>query len=258
MHRASHYLESRVAPNAKRHAVEAYSLTAADELALSGALPTDANDYYYSSCMSIVDGLRAIDSGFYTWSTVKLYYAVFYAVRAILAWDKIAVFRPGDRAPFHVTAVAGAFPRFIAGKGSHKSMLNCFRRLKPAHFLLSQTIELGDGLTWLLEKRESANYGIPRFCEPEIPEHYEQIVRIGVRKAIAAYLEPEASLLTFDKDHSIVSFPLASLMCAGDSAKVQGGATIGRAEEKFLVKKCQERGGALAPLLTFIRGTIKS
>jgi len=257
VHLAAHYLEGRLPANARRTFVEAFVLTPADAATVSAALPIDANDYYYSASMSLVDGLRAIDAGFYTWSTVKMYYAVFYGLRAILAWDNTAVFRPDGRAPFHVLGMAGALPRLIPGVGSHKSMLNCFRRLNPAHFLLSQPIELVDGLDWLLEKRESANYSVPRFCEPEIPPHYEQIARIGVRQAIAAYLDPAAGL-TFDKDHAIASFPLAVLRTAGDSAKIHGGATVDADELDFLVRKCRERKAALAPLLAFIRGTLKT
>ena len=138
-------------------------------------------------------------------------------------------------------------------------MLNCFRRLNPGHFLLSQPIDPVnnvDGFEWLLKKRESANNGESRFCEPKIPEHYEKITEIGVRRAIGAYLDPAAGILTFDEDHAIASFPLATIRIAGDTAKARGGATVDEDELGFLVKKCRERNAVLAPLLASIKGTI--
>jgi len=261
VHRAAYYLENLFPGRVNRVIVEAYVLTPGDGTTVSAALPVDANNYYYSACMSIVEGLRAIDAGFFTWSTVKLYYSVFYAIRAILGWDNFAVFRQDGKTPYQVRGIAGCSPQFIPGTGSHKSMINCFRRLMPSHFLLSQPVdqvEALDGFGWLLKKREDANYAIPRFCEPEIPEHYEQITRIGVRQAIAAYLDPAAGLLTFDKDHAIASFPLAVLRFAGDAAVAHGGAAIDSDELDFLVRKCRERNAVLAPLMTFIRRTIRT
>ena len=257
MHRAEHYLSGLLPVNANKATVLARVLTPQEAAIVSTALPVDANDYFYSACMSVLDGLRAIEVGFYTWSTVKMYYALFYAVRAILAWDNTAVFRIGGRTPFSIRAANGSLPEFIPGRGSHKSMLNCFRNRLPAHFLLSQPIEAVDGPAWLLEKREQANYAIPRFCEPGVPEHYEQIFRIGVRKAIVEYLNPSGSILTFDKDHAVVSYPLAALRSAADSAKLHGGAIIEPAEKQFLIKKCQERSAVLAPMMTFLRGSIR-
>jgi hypothetical protein len=240
-----------------RGVVESHVLSPSDATNVSAVLPFDANDYFYSATMSIVDALRAVDAGFFTWSTVKMYYSVFYSLRAILAWDDVAVFRPSEKAPFRVKASAGASPVFVDGKGSHQSMLNCFRRVYPGHSLISQTIDVDDPFDWLLGKREDANYHIARFSEPDIPDHYEQIIRIGIRKAISAYLDPSNSILIFDKDHAIVSYPLAIWRIAGQSAISRGGAMIGGAESAFLSRKCQERKAVLAPIMNHLRSTLR-
>jgi hypothetical protein len=257
-HRAANYLKAKFAARAKRAVVEAYTCKPADSVTLRPALLEDANDYYYSSCLSVVDGLRGVDVGFFTWSTVKLYYSVFYALRAIMAWNRVMVFHPENAGPYSMTVAPGAHPEWMSGKGTHKALLGCFRRLYPTHPLLSQDIELVDGLQWLLDKREGANYVIPRFCEPGIPSHYEKIVDLGVRKATTAYLGPEGSLLAFDRDHSIVAFPLAVLQVAGAAATAIGGAGASDEEVDFLKLKCRERKATLAPLMRFISTTIKS
>ena len=60
-------------------------LTQAERENLRLSLIEDAKNYYQSAAVSLVDSLRSISSGFYSWSAVKLYYSVFYALRARLA-----------------------------------------------------------------------------------------------------------------------------------------------------------------------------
>jgi hypothetical protein len=259
VHHAAHYLANLFPAAPTKTYVESYVLKPADCAVVTTALPIDASNYYYSACMSVVDGLRAVDAGFYTWSAVKMYYSVYYALRAVLAWDNVAIFRVAGtrRTPFHVNATPGKSPVFSPGRGSHQSLLNSFRALRPNDLLLSQPIDqAADGLGWLLEKREEANYVIPRFCEPTTPEHFEQIRETGIRRAISAYLDPANIGLAFDKDHAIVSFPLLVLRTAGTAAKAHGGAKVGEHESQFLRTKARERNSVLSPLVTFINGTV--
>jgi hypothetical protein len=87
---------------------------------------------------------------------------------------------------------------------------------------------------------------------------YDQIVCRGVRQAAAAYIDPSAGILTFDKDHAIASFPLAALRFAGTAAQAHGGASFDDDERKFIARKCRERKQALSALLTLIQGTLKT
>jgi hypothetical protein len=258
VHRAANYLQSQFPTRPRRAVVEAYTITPRDVIALSPAIDQDADDYFYSACMSVVDGLRATEAGFYTWSAVKLYYSVFYSLRAILGWDRIVIFHPLEAGAYAVAVTPGAHPVLMPGKGTHKSLLEYFRRTRRAHPILQQDIELVDGLQWMLDKREGANYLTPRFCEPRIPDHFAKITSLGVARATGAYFGDRSGLLSFDKDHAIVSFPLAVLRYAGDTAKKRGGAEISEEERAFLRVRCRERKGALAPVMAFITDTFKN
>ena len=65
-------------------------VTARDEVQLAKCLDADAADYTFSSLVSLADALSGIRQGFFSWSTVKLYYSVFYALRAFLAVNLFA------------------------------------------------------------------------------------------------------------------------------------------------------------------------
>ncbi|MGC1275995.1 MAG: hypothetical protein WBC44_20000 [Planctomycetaceae bacterium] len=225
---------------------------------MRAALEVDAGDYYWSACISVVDGLRAVDAEFFTWSTVKMYYAVFYALRALLAWDGVTVFHVGTT-PYWAKATAGAFPVWVPGIGTHQAVLACFRTLNPNSDFVTQPIEFADdGLAWMLEKREDANYNVSRFSEPAIPGYYASIAKLGVRKAVGAYLDPKSGVTPFDKDHAVVAFPIAVLAAAAAAANARGGAIVSEDELAFLKRKCRERDAALSPVSRLIAGSFKT
>jgi hypothetical protein len=60
------------------------------------ALEEDAKDYYFSGLLSFVEALRGPPCGLSSWATVKLYYSVFYTLRAILALNEVAIFYPDN------------------------------------------------------------------------------------------------------------------------------------------------------------------
>ena len=53
-------------------------LQPADARHLSDFLRDEATEYFYSAYVSICDALTGLDKGYYSWATVKLYYATFY------------------------------------------------------------------------------------------------------------------------------------------------------------------------------------
>ena len=87
--------------------------------------------------------------------------------------------------------------------------MKLFRHHNLDPFLLSQPIGVEDPLDWLMNLREDANYKVARFVEPDIPEHFLKLSKIGIRRACQAYLTDKIYL--FDPDHAILAYPLALL-----------------------------------------------
>src|SRR5262249_45725949 len=124
-------------------------------------LHEDARDYLYSGVISLANAFASIRAGFYSWSTVKLYYATFYMVRGVLAQSGICILYVGSK-PKMLRAAAGEQIRTPpGGKRSgttHGVVLDAAKQELPAHVIFSQPIAGIHPLDWMKERREEANY----------------------------------------------------------------------------------------------------
>src|SRR4051812_36482024 len=124
MHRGGTALITVLGPGCHRKTAIARSLSSTEAATLASALREDARDYYYSACSTLAAGVQGINSRFYTWSTVKLYYSVFYALRAYLAIKGVCIFYVGSSSLW-VDALPGATPA-LTKENTHKSVLRVF------------------------------------------------------------------------------------------------------------------------------------
>src|SRR5690348_12867745 len=101
MHGGDSYLATigKATPHSVLSAPEAHTLAL--------ALAADSKDFCQQSVISFIDALRATESGFFSWATVKLYYSVFYGLRALLALDGDCFFYIG-KSPKMICAQPGA------------------------------------------------------------------------------------------------------------------------------------------------------
>src|ERR1035437_959569 len=73
---------------------------------------------------------------------------------------------------FVLRAVSSSCARFVP---ACKAVLDAFRLYRKSSVLISQQIGTEDPFTWLMARRESANYKNPKFCEPSAPPHFKLI-----------------------------------------------------------------------------------
>ena len=104
MHRAQG-VAGRVLASVASGGISAPALSANDAAAFAAALQDDARDAIYSGALSITEAIQGLDRQLYSWTTVKLYYSVFYLARASLALHGVGVVYQ-DRTPY--TWVANA------------------------------------------------------------------------------------------------------------------------------------------------------
>jgi len=221
-------------------------LNTAEAGILGNCLQDDGAKSLYSAAVSLADALRGLHEGFYTWATVKLYYAVFYTACCQLALRDTALFYIGNTAcTIHTSAGA----RLAKHSGTtHGVVLDLFAQLFPNSPFLSQTIDFQSPLDWLRERREDANYKNSRFVEPNAPAHFRGVARDGVRKATRAYLSRDGMTYSFDTDHAMLAFPLVFWRDTVREARAAGLPDTIAAEIDFLSEAFRDDKGPLSEL----------
>ncbi len=209
MYAASQFLTHKWAGLKPKDSATCVPLSYIDCALIDQYLSEDGARVAYSALVSIGDALRGIESGFYSWSIVKLYYSVFYSLRALLAFGNIAVFYIGA-SPFWVVIRPGERPHPGNSSSSHKLILDLFKQEYKSSPLLSQYIGFEDPLTWLQNQREHINYKQARFSEPNVPLLFSIINKNkSLRTLISTYMLD--NLYAFDPDHAILAYPIAVL-----------------------------------------------
>lgn len=210
---------------------------------LRQALYDDARAYLYSGAISLAEAVTGADGAAFSWSSVKAYYATFYALRALLAVEGWVILYKGAK-PFVAEARPGSVVARAKGN-THEVVLELFATKFSSHPLLSQDIASENPLEWIKHRREEANYTRARFVEPEIPRHFKEIKRLGVRRALGAYVHD--SYYTFDADHSILAFPLTTLRTSLDRLRIVTGSHLTPEDIRFVSHLCKDRDGSLTP-----------
>jgi uncharacterized protein (UPF0332 family) len=213
---------------------------------LRQSLLTDAGNYYYSALVSFFDGFLDLDRHLYTWSTVKLYYSVFYTLRGLLALKGHCIYYCNGK-PFSCSGDVVGVPSVVRKDSTHKVVLNLFGEAFAEDRLLSQPIAGEPALDWLVDRREEANYKQGRFPDPDVPAHFIQVTQLGFRRAINAYLADPSLFYAFDADHAMVAFPLATLMRLRAELRSQN-LQVDTKGRKFLSALGRDKGGRIAGL----------
>jgi hypothetical protein len=245
MHRAQ-CVADRVLAGVAPRTISSLSLTAGEAAALSASLHDDARDCIYSGALSIAEAIQGLDRALFSWATVKLYYSVFYLARAALGLQGVAVVYSG-RTPYTWVATAGQIPSKRSGT-SHKVVLDAFAHFRNSSVLLSQQIGAENPFDWLTSKREFANYKQPKFCDPDAPYHFKFIAQHGVRQPVRDYVADDSHLFTFDPDHAMLAFPIATLKVLLSDLKVSNVGRLGQSDANFLASQVFDRAGPLPDL----------
>ena len=169
---------------------------------------TESAEYFYSAYVSICDALAGLDKGYYSWATVKLYYATFYCVSALLARNGICLYHKGTK-PWYIEARQGSLPARARGN-THQAAGHLFSQIFPNSSLL-QPIDNQPPLDWLRALREQENYLNTSFWEPLVPDHFAWVDGRGIATCINAYVADKNAQYAFDKDHAAIAFPIECL-----------------------------------------------
>ena len=216
-------------------ALKAYTLTAADATALTPLLIQDATALYIKALQSFSQALTSFSRNEFAWPIVKMYYSVFYAMRAELYASSVIVIKNGQL--FYTTNVGGNTFASIQEHGSHQTYIK-LRKTLPASVIsrdtmLDNEIEAGvDVYTWMCNNRERVNYHAKHFPDPEpdgvLQKIYDNYVKPRKLTDLLNLYEGER-LYCFDKDHATVAVPYHKLRSC--KALLSGKVTLGTVEQ---------------------------
>lgn len=213
----------------------------------------DITDTLYSSVISIIDAAQGIQSGFYSWATVKLYYSLFYSIKALLLHRGIGMFHYDSKPGLVEIKPGGLVRKLTTGEsrgGSHGSALRLFRNTAPSSVLLTP-IGMSDPLEWLKSLREEVNYSLPRFTEPNSPPWFEKSVGSNTLRRVAASYSTDLILYAFDPDHAALALPLLAARTAILEAAALGN-PIPADDISFIGKSIKDDSGPITSLLSIL------
>jgi hypothetical protein len=248
MHNAQAYVEHLAALSGSSLSAGNSSLVLnlSQASSLSKALRQDAEDYLFSAWITYSDCIHGLQESFFSWASVKAYYATFYAARAFLAASGHGIVYGGTKPKF-ISCQAGATIIKLNG-ATHDAVFRLFAGQHSSHVLLSQTIDMVRPFEWLKARREDANYRNSRFCEPSAPRHFMKICQAGIRASLDAYATDISHLYTFDADHAILAFPLAFIHEAQSLLTASGRLELQEGDKRFLLSSLQDRKGPYAKI----------
>ncbi len=200
--------------NSYQSAFQSLILSPANCAVLTGALRDDASDLYAKGLLSFCEGISNIDRQAYSWSAVKLYYAVFYFLRASLAAANYSLVR--NKSLYQLLIEPGQSPqkkKQESYRNDHVAIVNIYADVLGVSDPLSANDIAGQNpYHWLMDKRHQVHYRQRIFHDPSPPDFMIEIVQklesVTLHTLLSTYLEREDLIYCFLESDACVALPL--------------------------------------------------
>lgn len=180
---------------------------------LSNDIKQDAVDFFYNGILSFAEGIDSIFSKRFSWATVKLYYSIYYLIRASMAAKGYATLRCNGM--FRLKIANGEMPYATNARKyqtTHEGTINHYRdQFAFADRLLSNKIGDFDAYEWMMNAREIVNYRSRSFLEPsclDIWKYFSACVDDGTLVTELANLENDPYVKCFQEEYAVVAIPI--------------------------------------------------
>jgi len=218
--RVQEYIESAVGcedlnnwPNF-RTSLEAYTLPHQDENQVRKNLLDDGEDLFYKGLLSLGEGLDAVAQKRHSWAAVKLYYSVFYFLRASLAAKGYAIIKNKSQYLFDLrtgnSPIKKSSTRY---RNDHIAVIHIYEDIVGENDILStNSIDDNSVYIWLMDRRNQVHYRQRGFLEPDWMEEYAQakhaIEESKYSDLLDQYYHDDTPIYCFDPDHAIIAVPI--------------------------------------------------
>lgn len=201
-------------------------------------LEDEISSYYYKALLSYMESIPALNNKLFSWATVRLYYSVFYSIKAYLACNKIAILR-AERKLFYIKAKENESFRRCDDTTDHKgTILTLCKLFKRSDLLLSNNINDMDVYHWMMQRREEVNYKDMDFHDPLPPDFWDilnrEIVQQGIRSVVDKMVN-DNWLYCFQDEYAILGVPTKRLMQTADEIHRMGKDLNISSEKKELI-----------------------
>lgn len=182
----------------------------------------DSVGAYYNALISFLEGCLDFAKKRYSWAAIKLYYSVFYGMKAKMGFKRYAMIR--QKGLYIVLLVPGEKAKQKEGN-DHYVVTQFYKKCFPSDFLLSNTIMGEDFLTWMTNLREITNYKEICFKEPHCLSIFESLTNdLKQGKNLANVLDDyrnDFNLFCFQEESAYMAMPLYLLLDISNLYKVQ-------------------------------------
>lgn len=192
-----------------------HKLTKSELPKLKSDLELDALDYLYNAMLSLYEGIDSIYSRRFSWATVKLYYSVYYMLRASLACKGYAIlYINSGYFRLSTKECESPYKPTIAGYNStHKAtILHHNSIFAKDDKLLSNCIDSKTTYEWMADVREILNYKSIVFREPEHLSVWDTFATAQKSNTLGVLLsrlsDDKKYIYCFQEDYAVVGIPI--------------------------------------------------
>lgn len=181
------------------------------------ALIDDASDTFYKGALTLIEAITSVENGYQSWAIVKLYYSVFYLVRAFFGTRDLGIVKCGSgmytlklEPGAKVIKRTGVKHNGLEVRGDHKTTTFIFEKeFGSDELILSNKIDDHTVFEWMMSAREDINYRHPTFSEPDMDFFHSSITnKGGLEHWLKIYITDENGLYIFQEDHCCLATPL--------------------------------------------------
>lgn len=211
--------------------------------AIKNVREDDIKNLYFNGLLSVVEAIKGITNGNYSWPTVKLYYACFYLLKCSLICKDIVLLKQG-RNVFYIQLTANeTFTKVPSDeKSDHQSTIWLYNKFYDgSDILLTNDINGKNPHEWMRKKREEVNYQHDKFQEPNPPYFWQeidtQIKAKNISKQVSKFLNDEDFLYTFQEEYAILAVPIKRLDLTYDLLKTYNIESILTGKQQIFLKR---------------------
>ena len=200
----------------KKQDFKAHCLTDDEVRQLQIDIRQDAVDFFYNGILSFSEGIDSVFQKRFSWATVKLYYSIYYLLRASFAAKGITILRCTSM--YRLKIKTGEKPYATGNRKyntNHEGTINHYKDMYSfSDRLLSNKIDDIDVYEWMMRAREIVNYRSVSFLEPsclDIWEFYSNCIDDNSLAEELENLEADDYIRCFQEEFAVVAIPIKRL-----------------------------------------------